>query len=104
MQALRDAKEKLVGLGGGSEASLGFNSRMSGLKVLQSPHALRETETPVKKHSWDGKKETLKYHKRIQKKWVKRFGMVMKPCIYETPFGFVCHPEIYQKLAREECN
>lgn len=75
-----------------------------GLRITFSPNCLEKTQEPIKKHLWDGKKETENYHKRTQKKWNKRFGFVMVPCIFKTPFGLVAHPALrpeIEKAARQ---
>lgn len=38
------------------------------------------------------------YHKRIQKKWDKRYGFDFVPSAYRTPYGIVAHPDIVKQL------
>lgn len=80
---------------GGGELTL-----FHGIRVYQNGNCLENTWFPVRPHI---KKEwmTEAYHKRIQKKWIKRWGYVMKPVAYQTPMGLVCHPAIYEQLTRE---
>ena len=71
-----------------------------GLNILSSPHALESTTDPVKIHPikpW----MSLNYHNRIQKKWIKRWGYIQKPCIWQTPQGFIAHPTLYKRLQDE---
>lgn len=41
------------------------------------------------------------YHRRIQKKWNRRYGYDSVPGAYHTPFGLVCHPEIVKQLREQ---
>lgn len=38
------------------------------------------------------------YHRRVQKKWTKRFGMCEKPAAYTMGNRLMCHPTIYKQL------
>ncbi len=79
---------------------MSFMESHFGLKVIQTPLALETTEEPVRVHIQSlGMSDS--YHRRIQKKWIKRWGYVQKPCMFKTPNGIVCHPAIYRKLERE---
>lgn len=71
----------------------------AGMEIIFSPNALEKTNTPRRKHKWTGRKtSTGQYHWRIQKKWNKRFGFEMLPCIYQTRQGFIAHPSLKAKL------
>lgn len=68
-------------------------------KIMESDLAMEKTDEPERAHvfkPW----MTKAYHKRIQKKWSKRFGYVWKPCCYETQFGMVCHPQLVRNLEK----
>ncbi len=68
-----------------------------GMKIIESLHMPKTMLTPVRKHirkPW----MTEAYHKRIQKKWNKRFGQVDEPCILMTPQGICCHPEVAREI------
>ena len=84
------------------------------LKIIESDYALEETAVPVRVHritrqhlnefekriNWKGKR-IFTYHDRIQKKWIKRWGYIMKPCINKTPEGYIVHPSLAARLRKE---
>ena len=71
---------------------------INGLQVSPNHLCLEKTDEPVKIHK-EGKK--LSYHRRIQKKWIKRFGWVMKPCMYVVGGRvLVCHPSFIPELRK----
>lgn len=78
---------------------LNINS-IFGIQITFSEDCLEKTAEPRKKHTWNGKKETASYHHRIQKKWNKRHGFVMVPCMFETPYGLIAHPALKPQLER----
>lgn len=70
---------------------------MFGVRITSSVNCLEETQDPVRKHEReDWMSDT--YHKRIQKKWNKRFGFTMKPVMFQTPQGILCHPSLLPKI------
>lgn len=70
---------------------------IEGIQIYESAFCVEETKEPRRKHR---KKQWMSdnYHQRIQKKWTKRFGYVMRPMMYQTPQGFICHPSIAAQL------
>ena len=69
-----------------------------GVTIISSP--LATTLEPVRKHiKTVSMSET--YHKRVQKKWVKRWGVKHAPGAYRTPAGIVAHPDVIEALRRE---
>lgn len=70
---------------------------IGGVKVFESMLALEKTDEPNRRHS---RKPWMReaYHNRIQKKWIKRFGHVQKPCIFKTPHGFIVHPALMLQI------
>lgn len=44
---------------------------------------------------------TEAYHRRVQKKWLKRWGRTREPGAYKTPFGLVVHPTVFAKMKAE---
>lgn len=70
----------------------------NGMDVVVSPLAIEKTKEPArpyKRRRW----QTDAQFARRQKKWLKRYGVVMKPTAYillgQT---IVVHPELYLKL------
>lgn len=75
LEAIRMAKERLAHL------------QLDNLTVVESS-AAPTMRTPVVVHrKRRGQKES--YHKRIQKKWNKRYGMVESPAIYVVDTGML---------------
>lgn len=74
--------------------------------IFESGLVLEATEKPVREHKPKQWMAGRAYHARIQKKWIKRFGYVMQPCIWQTPMGFIAHPtmmaSIREALAQQE--
>ena len=68
---------------------------LSGMRVYRSHLAL--VCEPNKLHI---KKDWMSesYHKRVQKKWSKRFGTKMVHGVWETGMGLLVHPKIYDKF------
>lgn len=67
-----------------------------GVRIYFSEHAQERTTLPVRAHQQ--KRHSLAYHQRVQKKWIKRFGYVHKPCMYKVPQGIVAHPSLKAQL------
>ncbi len=70
---------------------------LNGLRVFESPYALETTDEPVKVHV-RGRSQSKTYHRRIQKKWIKRWGYVKKPCIFKTATGLFVHPSLMAEV------
>lgn len=70
-----------------------------GMRIFYNPRCLEKTSVPVrvyKRPRWQSARKAG----LIQKKWVKRFGHVMKPCMYQTLEGFFVHPSFKAELER----
>lgn len=74
------------------------DSMFGGIQITKSDLCLEKTSEPKKIHMNLSK---MSYHLRIQKKWNKRYGFVMKPLMYKTPYGFLCHPSLYDEIMRK---
>ena len=80
-----------------------FNNQNSMLplmpRIFEDSNCLEETEEPKRIHKVSlGMK--LSYHNRIQKKWIKRWGYVMKPVMYTNGNDYICHPVLVARLKR----
>jgi len=74
---------------------IGGISGVGGIPVILSPYA--EALVPARKHeikSW--MRES--YHRRIQKKWNKRFGTTLEPVMLRTEKGLIVHPLIWEQV------
>ncbi len=72
----------------------------NGLMLYESISALEQTDKPLKIHkkkSWMRKN----YHKRIQKKWLKRWGFFWKPAIFITQTAVFVHPALMPMVKKE---
>lgn len=73
------------------------------MRIISNPLCLRKTDEPKSKFE---RKPWMResYHRRVQKKRIKRFGYVMEPAAYEVNTrefrGYICHPTIADKLRR----
>lgn len=66
-----------------------------GMKVISSIHV--GALEPKRKHAKkDDQSES--YHRRVQKKWTKRFGQILVPGMYRMGDTIIAHPEIIKKL------
>jgi len=74
-------------------------NHFNGVQIIESEHAL-ERVGPYREHH-KNKSMSESYHKRIQKKWIKRWGYKFKPCMLQTQHGFIAHPLIYSQLVNE---
>ena len=68
-----------------------------GKPIQESINAVRITDVPVRVHK-KTRSVSSNYHKRIQKKWIKRFGYIHEPCMYKTPYFFIVHPQLMPEL------
>lgn len=67
-------------------------------KVYQSMSAL-EQDGYMKTHN-PRKGGGDAYHRRVQKKWFKRWGYKYKPAIFETPDAIFVHPSLYHQIGK----
>jgi len=84
----------LTSLTGGDKQMIGMPSIYGGIKIFYNSSCLEKTEEPRKEHV---KKSWMResYHNRIQKKWTKRYGCVMRPTMYKVAgLGIVAHPSL----------
>lgn len=65
---------------------------------------LATSAAPVRKHK-RRRNQTDAYHRRVQKKWTKRFGTKLQPCVFQLDGGrfgmgsmLVVHPAIAARL------
>lgn len=72
-----------------------MNSTFNGMMVSQSHLAM--TETPVKEHV-KTRSMSDTYHKRVQKKWNKRYGMKYVPGAFQVGNRVIVHPSFYEQL------
>lgn len=75
----------------------GLPVMVAGMHVFQTPMATEPTDRPVRPHK-KTRSMSEAYHRRIQKKWVKRFGYEREPCIFQTPHGVFVHPALMPQL------
>lgn len=61
---------------------------MFGMRILTSEHIPQFREEQVRKHVKSGSQRQA-YHDRINKKWLKRFGVEKVPCAYIFDAGAV---------------
>lgn len=86
------AKQEYLGCG------INNISRM-GVRIYEDFNCVEDTGKPVRKHAArKGMKES--YHKRVQKKWLKRWGTIKRPCMFKTNYGYICHPALAAELRK----
>lgn len=67
-----------------------------GVRVFSTPHAM--VRTPAREHT-KTRSMSDAYHKRVQKKWDKRYGVDWNPGMYQISNGDIyAHPIIYEQL------
>ena len=71
---------------------------LNGVRIYVNPYAT--SQEAVKKHI-KTRSMSENYHKRVQKKWNKRYGTRQVPCMYKTEKGIIAHPEIVEKIKKE---
>lgn len=81
----------------GELLSGGPSVMVAGVRVFQTPMATELTDKPVRVHR-QTRAMSDTYHRRVQKKWIKRFGYERKPSIYKTPHGLFVHPALMPQL------
>lgn len=66
----------------------GLFSPFGGLRLVESPMAMQSVSVPKRAHK-KRRNQTEAYHRRIQKKWIKRFGVTVKqiPCVFQVDGG-----------------
>ena len=70
-----------------------------GVKLFFNPLCLEKTTNPArpyKRRRWQSEAQ----YARKSKKWIKRWGYAMKPCMYKTPLGFFAHPALKAEIER----
>ena len=72
--------------------------QIQGRPVYIDDRALEKTEEPVKRHI-KTRSMSESYHRRIQKKWIKRWGYVMKPAMFFMQGAIVMHPAIWREVS-----
>jgi hypothetical protein len=68
-----------------------------GIPIYYSDACLEQTKAPARRYKrrrW----QTQSQAERVQKRWVKRFGFEMRPCIFKLPTGFIAHTSLRAKL------
>ena len=78
---------------------LGLSSSFFGLTIIESPHAV--SLELGREHIYRPWMAGRVYHRRIQKKWTRRFGYVEQPCMYVAANKLIAHP-IAVALLREQ--
>lgn len=70
---------------------------LGGVRVYSSPLAM--TAVPRRKHI-KSRSMSESYHRRIQKKWNKRYGLDYEPCAYMTADAVFVHPALMEQLRK----
>ena len=79
----RDNKHRFL-----ADMAGGLFNPFGGMRVVESPLAMQTVSAPKRAHK-KRRNQTEAYHRRIQKKWTKRFGVSVKqvPCVYQVDGG-----------------
>ena len=74
----------------------------NGYRIVANELALEETQEPKMVHN-PRKGGGDNYHKRIQKKWIKRYGYVMIPCCFMMKGirTIIMHPTLYRQFKHQ---
>jgi hypothetical protein len=73
----------------------------NGMPLIESVHALEETKERIKPYA-RRKAKTEAHWRRMDKKWRKRYGFVMKPAIFILGGNtIVAHPTLAAKIRAE---
>lgn len=67
-----------------------------GLEIVQSP--LCKRRVPVREHKRPQHPRQFSYHNRVQKKWVKRYGMRDQYDVYLTSRQAFMHPDTFKEM------
>jgi hypothetical protein len=85
-----------------ANAAAGLFNPFGELRIKESPLASRKV--PARIHKW-GRGQSFNYHVRIQKKWIKRYGVKRESCVFVLEGGlyglgsmFVVPPGMLQAL------
>lgn len=74
-------------------------SSLFGVDIHASPYAV--TRVQRRTHRWR-RNQSEAYHRRINKKWLKRFGRIERPAIFKLGNGTItAHPSIVDRLRKE---
>ena len=71
-----------------------------GKKIYSGPFLKEE---PKKVHI-KSKAMSENYHKRVQEKWNKRYGMKQVPCFFMVGDSILAHPSVITELEKESSN
>lgn len=79
---------------------------INGIRIRSS---LLAVNTEQAKRHRKRRSQSASYHRRVQKKWLKRFGTKQVPCAYVIDNGFlggvgqtlIAHPSIVERLRSE---
>ena len=75
-------------MGEGFSSMEGILGSVCGMKVYESEFAM--TAEQIKKHR----------KKRINKKWLKRYGTKQVPCMYMVAGDLIAHPDVMDRVVR----
>lgn len=88
-----------------ANAAAGLFNPFGELRIKESPLASRKV--PARIHKW-GRGQSFNYHVRIQKKWIKRYGVKREACVFVLDGGqfgmgamFVVPPGMAEALRKE---
>lgn len=70
---------------------------IAGIRIIESLHAYKHTDVPNRPHT-KTRSMSERYHTRIQKKWIKRWGYEIEYVCYKTPQAFIMHPVMRRQL------
>jgi hypothetical protein len=79
--------------------------KMSYMGMPVYTNALCKSRVPVRVHKqryFNMRPVPGNYHNRVQKKWIKRYGMKDQFVTYATTHGFIVAPEILKKMQRDK--
>jgi len=69
-----------------------------GTKLLQNDLCVQQVQAKVHKKR---RNQTQQYHRRINKKWGKRYGTKLQPCAYRMADGtIITHPSLYAQFMK----
>ena len=66
------------------------------MKVFYNALCLEKTNEPLRIHHKKRWMYGRRYHERVQKKWLKRWGCQMRPAIYRASDSIFAHPSFKQ--------
>ncbi len=77
-----------------------------GVRIVESALCLETTTDPLRVHR-RRRGQSASYHRRVQKKWTRRWGFVQRPCMFKVSPGaigldgddyFLAHPSLSRKI------